>query len=73
MRKPVNLTIGKGVGIGPPEWGGKPAEGEAARSRTMAASAMVAVLRIVIENSLAFERINLRRISQLANDFISEY
>ena len=73
MRKPVDLTIGKGVGIGPPEWGGKPAEGEAARSRTMAASAMVAVLRIVIENSLAFERINLRRISQLANDFISEY
>ena len=73
MRKPVDLTIGKGVGIGPPEWGGKPAEGEAARLRTMAASAMVAVLRIVIENSLALVLCLGRPGAENANDFICEY
>ena len=48
------MAIGKGFGYSPPEWGGKPTEGEGARTRTMAASTMVEVSRIVIENSLAF-------------------
>ena len=51
---PSDWGIGKGIGYSPPEWGGKPTEGEAARTRTMAASTMVEVSRIVIENSLAF-------------------
>ena len=53
-RWPVDIATGKGVGYSPPEWGGKPTEMEAARTRTTAASAMVEVLRMLIEMSLAF-------------------
>ena len=63
------MTIGKGFGFGPPEWGGKQTEGEAARTRTMASSTMVEVSRIVIENSLAFRFVYW---PTNGHDFISE-